>query len=58
MDEIIKLIQSVGFPIVAYLLLFFYTKSESKTTRDAIMELKLAVVEQTAMLQKFYNGKG
>ena len=50
MDDIIKIISSVGFPIAMCLLLFWYMKSqleshkeETSSLKDAINKLELAI---------------
>ena len=56
MDEIIKVISSVGFPIAMALLLFWYMtkqdenhKTETASLRDAINKLEVAI---TALISK------
>lgn len=36
MQEVTTLVSTVGFPIAAFLLMFWYVKTESKETREAI----------------------
>ena len=50
MDDIVKIISSVGFPIAMCLLLFWYMKSqleshkeETSSLKDAINKLELAI---------------
>lgn len=51
MDEVIRWTQSVGLPIIAYVLLYIYAKIESKKNREAIGELKSVVAGLTIVLQ-------
>lgn len=56
MDEIVKIISSVGFPIAMALLLFWYMtkqneshKEETNGLKDAISKLEVAI---TALISK------
>lgn len=56
MDEIVKIISSVGFPIAMALLLFWYMtkqneshKEETNGLKDAISKLEIAI---TALISK------
>ena len=47
MEEAAQLISSVGFPIAAFLLMFWYTKTEAKETREAINQNTLVLTKLT-----------
>lgn len=59
MNEIAQLISTVGFPIVMCLILFWYMtkqeerhESESNSMKDAINELRIAIVKLCEKLTK------
>lgn len=59
MDNIINIISSVGFPIAMCLLLFWYMqkeaenhKEETASLKDAINELKIAIVTLTEKMEQ------
>ena len=59
MEEITKMISTVGFPIAMCLLLFWYMqketenhKSETDSLKDAINELKVAITTLVNKLDK------
>lgn len=59
MDEIMNAISTVGFPIAMSLMLFFYLQKETEAHRqeqeslkDAITELKVAIVTLTNKLEE------
>lgn len=53
MQEVAQLISSVGFPIAAFLLLFWYTKTEAKETREAINQNTLVL---TKLAEEIHHG--
>lgn len=50
MEDIGQMISSYGFPIVAYLLMFYFANSTIKSLKETIEELKIAVVSLTNKL--------
>lgn len=50
MENIGQLISSYGFPIVAYLLMFYFANTTIKSLQETITELKIAVVSLTNKL--------
>lgn len=58
MDSIMEAISTVGFPIAMSLMLFFYLqketeahKQEQESLKDAINELKIAIITLTNKLE-------
>lgn len=45
MQEVATLISTVGFPIAAFLLMFWYVKTEAKETREAISNNTLVLTQ-------------
>ena len=52
MQEVAQLIGTVGFPIVAFLLMFWWAKSESKENREVIARNTEMMAEVLAELRK------
>jgi hypothetical protein len=52
MEEITNFISSVGFPIGAYLLMFFYMKEQTKAHLEEVNELKSVINENTVMVNR------
>ena len=50
MENIGQLISSYGFPIVDYLLMFYFANTTIKSLQETITELKIAVVSLTNKL--------
>lgn len=52
MEDITQMITSVGFPIVAYLLMFWYVKQQNDAHATESKEMKDAINNLTLMIQK------
>lgn len=50
MEDIVKAISTVGFPIVFCLLLFWYMKSQMETHKEETDELKKVIAENNVIL--------
>ena len=50
MNEVVSIISQVGFPIAAFLLMFWYVKTESKETREAIENNTLVLTKLVSEL--------
>lgn len=55
MENIGQLISSYGFPIVAYLLMFYFANTTIKSLQETITELKIAVVSLVNKLDEDNN---
>lgn len=60
MEEIVSVISTVGFPIFAFLLIFWYVnkkdeqqREELKALRDTILRLNDTVLNNTAVILQF-----
>ena len=53
--QIINLISSVGFPIVACIALFMYVKESSAAHKAEIDELRKAIENNTLVIQKLVD---
>lgn len=54
MQEVATLVSTVGFPIAAFLLMFWYVKTESKETREAINKNTIVL---TQLVSEIHNGE-
>lgn len=52
MDIILEAIKTVGFPIVAYVILFWYMVEQRKDHKEEVQKMTEAVNNNTIILQK------